>query len=125
MASNANCGCCGGTKLIFPCSGGADVGAIADQAARKLTREGKGKMACTVGIGGRISGMILSAQTADKVLAIDGCPLKCAKTSLEVAGIQKFEHLCLADLGLVKGQSEVSTENLDKVVRAAEEKLAG
>jgi len=46
--------CCGGPKLIFACSGAADVGAIADQAARRLTKDGAGAMFCLAGIGGRI-----------------------------------------------------------------------
>jgi uncharacterized metal-binding protein len=34
------------------------VGAIADQAGRKLTRVGAGKMFCLAGIGGRVSGIM-------------------------------------------------------------------
>ncbi|MBT4482837.1 MAG: zinc-binding protein, partial [Candidatus Latescibacteria bacterium] len=37
--------------LIFPCSGAADVGEISDQIARKLTRDGIGKMFCLAGVG--------------------------------------------------------------------------
>ncbi|MFH1550779.1 MAG: hypothetical protein ABIH04_09485 [Planctomycetota bacterium] len=32
--------CSGAPRLIFACSGAADVGTIADQAARKLARKG-------------------------------------------------------------------------------------
>lgn len=42
--SGGSCACGVGPKLIFACSGAADVGAIADQAARKLTKDGAGKM---------------------------------------------------------------------------------
>jgi uncharacterized metal-binding protein len=36
--------CCGGrTRLIYTCSGGADVGEIADHVARKLRDNGYGK----------------------------------------------------------------------------------
>ncbi|MCX5637405.1 MAG: hypothetical protein NTX52_06900, partial [Planctomycetota bacterium] len=37
MCGQSNC-CSAGPKLIFACSGAADVGQIADQAARKLTK---------------------------------------------------------------------------------------
>jgi len=39
-----NCGsaCSAGPKLIFSCSGAADVGELADQTTRKLTRNGDG-----------------------------------------------------------------------------------
>jgi uncharacterized metal-binding protein len=123
MAGNSNCNCCGGTKLIFACSGAADVGAVADQAARKLSAEGKGKMFCTVGIGGRVPGIMKTTEAADQILAIDGCPLNCVKNSLEQAGFQKFEHLQLAELGLEKGKTEISTDNIAKAVQAGAKKL--
>jgi uncharacterized metal-binding protein len=122
--SNCDCGCSGGTKLIFACSGAADVGAVADQAARKMTRDGTGKMFCAVGIGGRVSGIMKTTEAADKLLAIDGCPLNCMKNSLEQAGFTEFEHLQLADLGMEKGKTEVSDENIAKAVGAGAEKLA-
>ena len=52
--SNVNqnsCSCSAAPKLIFPCSGGSDVGEITDRAARKVTIEGAGKMYCLAGIG--------------------------------------------------------------------------
>ncbi|MFH1616386.1 MAG: putative zinc-binding protein [Planctomycetota bacterium] len=124
MAQENSCECSGGPKLIFACSGAADVGAIADQAARKLTKEGIGKMFCTVGIGGRVSGIMKTTESADKILAIDGCPLNCVKNSLELAGFKKFQHLQLADLGLEKCNSPVTEGNINKVVAKGKEMLA-
>ena len=121
MGSQQSCGCGGGPKLIFACSGAADVGEIADRAARKLTRAGAGRMFCTVGLGGRISGILKTTEAAEGVLAIDGCPLNCVKSSLEQAGFTTFKHLQLADVGLEKCQSPVTEESINKVmVRAAE-----
>jgi uncharacterized metal-binding protein len=114
MAEQNSCMCSGGPKLIFACSGAADVGAIADQAARKMTREGAGKMFCLAGIGGRIEGIIKTTESASKILAIDGCPLNCVKKSLENAGFKTFAHLQLADLGLEKGKSPANEENISK-----------
>lgn len=48
---SSECACGAAPRLIFACSGAADVGAIADQAARKLTREKVGSMFCLAGIG--------------------------------------------------------------------------
>ena len=42
--------------MIFACSGSADVGKIADLAARKLMEDGVGKMSCLAGVGGRVKG---------------------------------------------------------------------
>lgn len=115
--------CCAAPTLIFACSGAADVGAISDGAARKLTAEGAGKMYCLAGIGGRVPGIIKTAQEAEKILAIDGCPLDCTKLSLEEAGITEFEHIKVTDLGLEKGKSPATDENIVTVVNAALLKL--
>ena len=117
--------CCGGTQLIFACSGAEDVGAIADQAARRLTKDGVGKMFCLAGVGGRISGIMKTTEAADKMLAIDGCPLDCVKNCLEQAGVTKFEHLQLAEMGLEKGKSPVSDDAVAKVAAKGKQMLAG
>ncbi|HUW32664.1 MAG TPA: putative zinc-binding protein [Planctomycetota bacterium] len=111
--------CSGGPKLIFSCSGAADVGAIADQAARRLSAAGKGKMFCMAGIGGRVSGIMKTTEGASKIVAIDGCPLHCAKNSLEQVGFTQFEHVKLAELGMEKGKSPVTDERVAKVVEKA------
>lgn len=124
MNEKSACGCGSAPKLIFACSGAADVGAIADQAARKLTKDGKGKMFCLAGIGGRVSGIMATTESAAKILAIDGCPLDCAKNSLEQAGFKKYEHLQLADLGMEKGKTPPTPEAVAKAATAGAAKLA-
>lgn len=109
-----DCACSAAPKLIFACSGAADVGAVADQAARKLARDGVGKMFCTVGLGGRISGILKTTEAADAILAIDGCPLNCVKSSLTEAGFSNFKHLQLADLGMTKGATDVNETTISK-----------
>lgn len=124
MAEQTSCACSGGPKLIFACSGAADVGAIADQAARKLSRDGAGKMFCLAGIGGHIDGIMKTTEAAGKILAIDGCSLNCVKAGLEKAGFSKFVHLQLADLGLEKGKSLANEDNVNKVAARGAELLA-
>lgn len=123
MSDSTKCGCSSAPTLIFACSGAADVGAIADQAARKLTREGKGQMFCLVGIGGRVSGIMASTKAAQKILAIDGCPLNCAKASLERAEFTEFAHLQLADLGMQKGKSPCDEATIARAAAAGLQKL--
>ena len=112
MSESGKCECGSAPKLIFACSGAADVGALADQGARKLNREGDGKMFCMVGIGGRVSGIMKTTEAAKAILAIDGCSLNCAKNCLEQAGFSDFQHLRLADIGMKKGETPVSEENI-------------
>ena len=124
MSTTNSCQCSGGQKLIFACSGAADVGAIADQAARKMTKEGIGKMFCTAGIGGRASGIMKITESAGKILAIDGCPLSCAKNTLEKAGFNKFVHFTLSDLGFEKHSCPVTEDNIAKVVAKGKEMMS-
>lgn len=109
------CACDAAPKLIFACSGAADVGHASDLAARKLTAEGAGKMFCLAGIGGRVSGIMETTKAAAAILAIDGCPLDCARKTLEEAGFTEFEHLRLSDLGMEKGKSPATEELVNKV----------
>ena len=122
--TNQACACGTAPKLIFACSGGADVGQISDLAARKLTAEGAGKMFCLAGIGGRVSGIVATTQAAARILAIDGCPLDCARKTLEQAGFTQFEHVRLSDLGMEKGKTPASEETVAKVVGRGKERLA-
>jgi uncharacterized metal-binding protein len=109
--------CEGGRKLIFACSGAADVGEISDRAARKMSKEGIGAMFCMAGIGGQVELIMQKTKSASMILAIDGCNLNCVKKSLELAGFTKFEHLRVTDLGIEKGNSPSTDENIDKVVQ--------
>lgn len=124
MSEQNVCACGAAPKLVFACSGAADVGAVADQAARKMTRDGTGKMFCLAGIGGRVSGIMATTAAASKVLAIDGCPLNCVKLTLEQAGFSGFEHLQLADLGMEKGKTPLSPEAVEQAAAAGAAKLA-
>jgi uncharacterized metal-binding protein len=119
MQTGCSCACSAGPKLIFSCSGAADVGELADQAARKLNRDGAGKMFCLAGIGARISGIIKSTEAAASILAIDGCALDCTRKSLAEAGITRINHLRLTDLGFEKGNSEVDADSIAQIVAKA------
>lgn len=111
--------CNGGPTLIFACSGAADVGEISDRAARKMTRDGFGTMFCLAGIGGRVAPIIQKTKSAAKILAIDGCKLDCVKGSLEQAGFAEFKHLRITDLGMEKGKTPATDDNINKTVEQA------
>jgi len=123
MVQEKTCCCASGLRLIFACSGAADVGELADQAARKLARDGFGKMFCTAGIGGGIPGIVQATKSAGKIVAVDGCGLDCVKLLLEKAGFTNVEHVCLADYGFIKGQTLINEETMGKVADLVREKL--
>jgi uncharacterized metal-binding protein len=104
---------------VYPCSGAADVGEIADRAGRRLDAEGKAWMSCLAGIGGRVSGLMANAAAAPGLLAIDGCPLDCAKKTLELAGFTNIRHVRVTDLGFKKGKTPATEGAIRKIADAA------
>jgi len=116
--NGSKCLCEPAEILIFPCSGGSNVGQIANEAAKKLNASGYGKMYCLAGIGGHVSSVIESTKVAKKIIAIDGCPVACAKNTLKHAGFSIDKHVVVTDLGIKKEIGfEISTEQINKVVR--------
>jgi len=98
--------CCvpGGNVMILACSGGSNVGQLANQAAVELTQEGSGKMYCLAGIGGHLGGFVQSAKDVPEMVAIDGCSVGCAKAILENADVPLKGYVVLTDLGIEKNK---------------------
>lgn len=123
MSDNSTCSCYSAPTLVFACSGCSDTGAITDLAARRLTKEGAAKMTCLAGIGGRVSGIMATTESAGLIIVIDGCPLNCARKTLENAGYNDFKHLTLSEMGMKKSESLAIEENVSKVVEKAKSML--
>jgi uncharacterized metal-binding protein len=98
----AGCGCSEKSIVFFTCSGAANVGQVANQAAVDLQQEGVGKMLCLAGIGSHNSGMLASGRSADRVVGIDGCPVACTKKALEHADVPMTDYIVVTDLGFKK-----------------------
>jgi uncharacterized metal-binding protein len=120
MAEN----CCsnGGVTLLYPCSGAADVGELADRAVRKLWKEGFAQKTCLAGVGADLSGFVQSAKGADVNITVDGCPTACARKGLERIGVKPVS-IMLADLGCKKGESPVTEERIERIAAAVKEAL--
>ena len=106
--------CCGNERLrlIYPCSGGADVGDLLDRIARKLAKEGFGKMSCLAGVGADISGFIASARDAELNITIDGCSMRCAAKNFDNRGIKPVSFV-LTEIGFTKGNTEVNDSKIE------------
>ena len=107
--------------VIYACSGCSDAGEIADRTARALSEKKLGEMSCLAGIGGRVKPLMLKAEKAEEIVAIDGCPLNCARHTLANAGFQDVHHLELHRLGLRKGNSPPTEERIALAVQAGAE----
>ena len=113
-------GCACGEKsniYVFSCSGAADVGALSDQVARKMSKEGKGKMYCMAAVGANIPEKIAPLKSALGTVTIDGCSSLCAKKVLENAGFKPVSYN-LEDFGFKKGKTEVTEEAIGRAIAA-------
>ena len=119
--------CCGKnqtTTLIYACSGAANTGLLADQVARRLARDGIGKMTCLAAMGAGLSGFLESARTVDENLVLDGCPVACGKAIFEKAGIP-FRHHMMTEFGVEKGKTPITEEVIERVAGALKKVKVG
>lgn len=113
-----------GDRLIFACSGAADVGEIADRAAREMTRRGAGKMFCLAGVGGRVEDILARTAGASKIVVIDGCEKDCGRHCLLGAGVTAFAHVRVTDLGMEKGKSPPDAGRVETVIGRTTDAMA-
>jgi uncharacterized metal-binding protein len=102
--------------LIFSCAGSSNVGQIANQAAMRLSQDGLGRYFCLSGIGGHVSGMIESTRAGKMLVAIDGCPVACARKTLEHVGFDINEYVQVTDLSIEKNHDfNIDLSDIGKV----------
>lgn len=95
--------CCseGAKTLVLACSGGSNVGQVANNVMIGIDRNGYGNAYCLAGIGAALSGFIESAKAGRTVL-IDGCPVACGKKAFEKYGIEPTKYFVITELGITK-----------------------
>jgi len=121
-----NCCATNGNVMILSCSGGSNVGQLANQAAVELTQEGFGKMFCLAGVGGHLGGFVRSAKDVPEMVAIDGCDIGCAKAILTHADVPMKGYLVLTDLGIEKNKNfNLKREDIDKAKEAVKKSCKG
>ena len=118
------CLCEADEVLIFPCSGGSNVGHLTNETAKRLMSQGIDSMYCLAGIGGHIDGFAEATRDVKKVVAIDGCLVHCARKTLEHAECPVTVHVVVTDLGIRKTSDfHLDDKDIDKVKNAVKEKL--
>lgn len=92
--------------LVYACSGCSNVAQLANTLAVRLDRAGLAEMSCIAGVGGRVSSLVNKAHSGRPILAIDGCPLHCARACLALHDVTADVHLTLSSYGLRKRYRE-------------------
>ncbi|MDG2539333.1 putative zinc-binding protein [Dyella jiangningensis] len=90
--------------LVYACSGCSSAAQMANHFALRLDREGVAEMSCIAGVGGGVPGLVRTAQSGRRILALDGCEMRCAAACLARAGVIADTHLVLSDHGVKKRQ---------------------
>ena len=119
--------CCG-TKdvMLLACSGGSNVGQIANDAAKALDRLGQGRMYCLIGVGAQLPSFVDAATNASTLLAIDGCDVACAKKALANAGLTPDAYVVVTEQGIEKGHHfNYTRDEVAEVAGAAVKALGG
>lgn len=121
----SKCECRSEEIVLLPCAGGSNCGQITNEVAMKLDQEGVGRLYCLVGIAAHIEGMVESAKSAGRLVALDGCPVACAKKAVEHAGLAVTDWICVTDEGIAKNhQFKVSRKEIELISSRTKESLA-
>ena len=68
----------------------------------QLDRRGVAEMSCIAGVGGDVPKLVRLAQSGRPIVALDGCPLVCVKSSLARHGLVPERHYQLHQYGVKK-----------------------
>jgi uncharacterized metal-binding protein len=88
--------------LVYSCSGCSSAAQMANHLALALDRAGVAEMSCIAGVGGGVAPLVKLACSGRPVLAIDGCPLACARQCLARQGVVPDRHVMLNEFGVRK-----------------------
>ena len=122
--TDVTCECKAEEIIFLPCSGGSNCGQITNQVAVKLDEEGVGRIYCLAGIGAHVDGMVESARGAKRIVALDGCQVACAKKTIEHAGLDVTDWICVTEEGVEKNhQFKLAPEEIELIARRTRESL--
>lgn len=75
---------------------------MANHLALQLDRAGLAEMSCIAGVGGGVEGLVRTARSGRRIVALDGCVLHCVRACLARAGVEPDVHLTLSEYGVRK-----------------------
>jgi len=79
---------------------------MANAIALKIDRTGLAEMSCIAGVGGNVKKLVKLAKSGRKLIAIDGCPLACARACLANHDLQPDLHFDLSRFRVPKNNRQ-------------------
>lgn len=114
--------CCTVTadRFVVSCSGGSNVGQVANLLAVKMTQQGLASMTCLSALGAHLPDYIEKVKDTNLVV-LDGCPVACARKVIEHIGLKNYTYFVVSEMGVEKvkrfDQVQKETEQVwEKVV---------
>jgi len=109
---------------VFYCAGASNVGQStmlgSVQAANNVGYD-KASLLCLASISAKLANITNGAKNAKGIVAIDGCPMSCAKKTLKAFGFEADRHIIVSkDLGVSKNFDLNSATDLEKISAAVE-----
>lgn len=105
--------------LVYSCSGCSSAAQMTNYIALQLDRRGAAEMSCIAGVGGNVPHLVKIAQSGRPILALDGCPLQCVRSSLAQRGITPTRHVQLHEHGVRKRyHADFDVEEAEKLVES-------
>lgn len=92
--------------LAYACSGCSSAAQLANHLAVRLDRHGLAEMSCIAGVGGDVPSLVRTARSGRRIVAIDGCPLRCVRACLARHELTPSLQLTLTELGVHKRSGE-------------------
>ena len=119
------CECTAEDIIFLPCSGGSNCGQITNHVAVNLDIEKVGHIYCLAGIAAHIDGMVESAKSAKRIVALDGCQVACAKKAIEHAGLTVTDWICVTNEGISKNHEfMMDLEEIELIEQRTKESLS-
>lgn len=112
---------------VFYCAGASNVGQSTMLGSVKAANEigyDKASLLCLASISAGLANITNGAKNAKGIVAVDGCPMSCAKRTLEKAGFNTDEHIIVSkDLNVSKNFDLNSSTDLELIKKAVVEKI--
>jgi len=108
--------CCTETadRFVVSCSGGSNVGQVANLLAVKMNQQGLANMTCLAALGAHLPDYIEKVKDTNLVV-LDGCPVACARKVVEHIGLRDYTYFVVSEMGVEKAK------RFDQVQREAEQ----
>ena len=92
--------------LVYSCSGCSNAAQLANDIAVSLDQAKIAEMSCIAGVGSDVISLVKTAKSGREIIAIDGCPLGCAKACLAKHNLTPKHYIEMSQLGIKKKYHE-------------------